>query len=289
MRDAVPGVPAILVEHDLTFSLYRQLAEKKGATQAAQLEYQRWRDFETRWLRTYDGVWTVSDDDRHSAINEGGRAASRTFVVANGVDIQRFVPCEEATPAPEIFYVGSFRHLPNVLGFQKLREEVMPRVWRGFPDARLRVVAGPQQELFWNRFAPRDQARQFDQRIEIHGFVEDLRPLYARATVVVVPLEVSAGTNIKVLEAMACGKAVVTTPIGCAGLDLKDRVDAWIDADWAAFAESIAELLSNRALRRRTGARARRTVEERFSWTVIADQAYESYRALDRSSRPAIA
>ena len=289
VRDAVPGVPAILVEHDLTFSLYRQLAEKKGATQAAQLEYQRWRDFETHWLRTYDGVWTVSGDDRQSAIQEGGRAASHTFVVANGVDIQRFVPCEEATPAPEIFYVGSFRHLPNVLGFQKLREEVMPRVWRGFPDARLRVVAGPQQELFWNRFAPRDQARQFDPRIEIHGFVEDLRPLYARAAVVVVPLEVSAGTNIKVLEAMACGKAVVTTPIGCAGLDLKDRVDAWIDVDWAAFAESIAELLSNRAVRRRTGARARRTVEERFSWTVIADQAYESYRALDRSSRSAIA
>ena len=245
MRDAAPEVPAILVEHDLTFSLYRQLAEQPDAGPAARREYQRWLDFERHWLGSYDGVWTVSADDRDSAIREGRRSADRTFTVPNGVDVQRFVPCEEPTARPEIFYVGSFRHLPNVLGFQKLREEVMPRVWSRFPEARLRVVAGPQHESFWNRFAPGAARDTFDSRIEMHGFVEDLRPLYARASVVVVPLEVSAGTNIKVLEAMACGKAVVTTPIGCAGLDLEDRYDACIAADWAAFAASVAELLAD--------------------------------------------
>ncbi len=286
LRDAVPGVPALLVEHDLTFSLYRQLAEKQDAGDAARREYQRWLEFERHWLGAYDGVWTVSEDDRRSAIDVANRAADRTFTIPNGVDIQRFVPREEPTPAPEIFYVGSFRHLPNVLGFQKLREEVMPRVWSRFPEVRLRVVAGPQHELFWNRFAPRESLRNLDSRIEVHGFVEDLRPLYAKASVVVAPLEVSAGTNIKVLEAMACGKAVVTTPIGCAGLGLDDRRDAWIDADWAAFAASVSELLSNAALRQHAGAHARRTVEQRFSWTAIADCALRSYRALAAQRRP---
>jgi glycosyltransferase involved in cell wall biosynthesis len=280
MRQAAPEVPAILVEHDLTFSLYRQLAEKKDAGVAAAREYQRWRKFEGHWLAAYDAVWTVSDDDCRAAAAEGVRRPGSTFTVPNGVDISRFVPREEPPATPEILYVGSFRHLPNILGFAKLREEVMPRVWSSFPEVRLRVVAGPQHELFWSRFARTAGPPAFDGRIEVHGFVEDLRPLYAKAAVVVVPLEVSAGTNIKVLEAMACGKAVVTTPIGCAGLGLRDRQDAFIDGDWEGFARSIGELLSDAALRSGVAAQARRTAEGRFSWTAIAQTAYESYVAL---------
>ena len=285
LRQAAPEVPAILVEHDLTFSLYRQLAEKKDADKLAVAEYQRWRKFEAYWLGAYDAVWTVSSEDCEVAVREGNRRPGSTFTVPNGVDISRFVPREETPAAPEILYVGSFRHLPNILGFEKLREEVMPRVWSSFPDVRLRVVAGPQHELFWNRFARTDRTPAFDGRIEVHGFVEDLRPLYAKAAVVVVPLEVSAGTNIKVLEAMASGKAVVTTPIGCAGLGLRDRQDAFIDGEWAAFARSVGELLSDPALRSGVAAEARRTAEERFSWTAIAQEAYESYLALAAESK----
>jgi glycosyltransferase involved in cell wall biosynthesis len=277
MREAAPEVPAILVEHDLTFSLYRQLAEKKGAGPAARREYQRWQKFEGYWLGAYDAVWTVSADDCDAAVREGNRRPGSTFTVPNGVDTS-FVAWEEPPPTPEILYVGSFRHLPNILGFEKLRDEVMPRVWSRFPDVRLRVVAGPQHERFW--FAQQDRAPAFDRRVEVHGFVEDLRPLYAKAAVVVVPLEVSAGTNIKVLEAMACGKAVVTTPIGCAGLGLRDRQDAFIEGDWEGFARSVGELLSDAALRAGVAAEARRTAEERFSWTAIAQGAYESYVAL---------
>jgi glycosyltransferase involved in cell wall biosynthesis len=271
-RDAAPHIPAILVEHDLTFSLYRQLAAK-SASPEAEREYRRWLDFETRWLAAYDTVWTVSEEDRDAAVRASGRSPSRTFNIPNGVDIERYVPRDEPTSAPEIFYVGSFRHLPNVIGFEKLRDEVMPRVWRERPDVHLRVVAGPRHEDFY-------QHPGFDSRVEIHGFVEDLRPLYAKAAIVVVPLEVSAGTNIKVLEAMACGKPVVTTPVGCAGLGLRDRYDAFIDADWNAFARSILELISDDTLRGRVAAQARRTAAEQFSWTAIASAAYESYRAL---------
>ncbi len=288
LRDAAPEVPAILVEHDLTFSLYRQLAEKKEAVPAAGPEYHRWLEFERHWLSAYDAVWTVSEEDRQAAIRESGRPAGRTFAIANGVDIERFVPRDEPAPAPEIFYVGSFRHLPNIIGFEKLREEVMPRVWSSFPQARLRVVAGPQHEEFWNRFTHQPVSPVFDDRVEIHGFVEDLRPLYARASVVVVPLEVSAGTNIKVLEAMACGKAIVTTPIGCEGLGLRDRHDVFIDHDWPAFARSVAGLLSDAARRSHIAAQARRTAEERFSWTAIAHSAYESYLTLVGEPRPAL-
>jgi glycosyltransferase involved in cell wall biosynthesis len=271
-RDAAPGVPAILVEHDLTFTLYRQLAETQPGA-AADAEHQRWRDYERRWLKAYEGVWTMSEADREVAIRESGRPAERTFTVANGVDVERFRP-SPTSAAQEIFYVGSFRHLPNLIGFEKLEREVMPRVWQHFPNVRLRVVAGPRHTEFWTQ-------RALDPRIEIHGFVEDLRPLYASASVVVVPLEVSAGTNIKVMEAMACGKAVVSTPIGCAGLDLEDGVDALVRGDWESFADAVSGLLADERERDRIAARARATVEGRFSWTAIADEAWRSYCAIN--------
>ena len=79
---------------------------------------------------------------------------------------------------------------------------------------------------------------------------------------------------------MACGKAVVTTPIGCAGLGLRDRIDAFIDADWESFARSIGEFISDTALRSRIATAARATAVDHFSWTAIAEAAYESYAAL---------
>jgi glycosyltransferase involved in cell wall biosynthesis len=221
----------------------------------------------------------MSPEDRSRAVAEGS-PEDRTFVVANGVDIERFVPHHEPSDAPELFYVGSFRHLPNILGFEKLWHEVMPLVWQRCPEARLRVVAGPDHQRYWREFLRRAYPASFDPRIVVHGFVEDLRPLYARATLVLAPLLVSAGTNIKVMEAMACRKAVVSTPIGCAGLGLVDGHDALVREGSPAFAVAVCELLDDAGRREEIAAHARRTVEERFSWRAIAEQAYASYRKL---------
>jgi len=274
-RDSVPGVPAILVEHDLTFSLYRQLLKNQPGD-AAQREYEHWLAFERHWLRAYDAVWTVSENDRRAAVEEGSRPES-TFAIANGVDVSRFVPQPAPKGVPEVLYVGSFRHLPNILGFEHLRRDVMPRIWNRFPEVRLRVVAGLRHEMYWRSLAPTGISQPLDPRIEIEGFIEDLRPVYARASAVAVPLEVSAGTNIKVLEALASGKAVITTPTGCAGLDLHSGQDALICPDWEEFARCICEVLSSPALRTYLETEGRRTAEQRFSWHASAEAAYRSY------------
>jgi len=271
-RDAAPHVPAILVEHDVTFTLYRQLADATPGAEA-EAEFGRWLAFERQWLKSYDSVWTVSEQDREIVARESGKAPQKIHCVPNGVDVERYHP-EESAATAEVLYVGSFRHLPNVIGFEKLEREVMPLVWQRFPEARLRVVAGPKHESFWKK-------RAVDPRIEIHGFIEDLRPLYARAAVVAVPLEVSAGTNIKVLEAMACGRVVVTTPVGCAGLGLRDGVDVVIRSSGARFAEGICELLADRELHDHIAAAARVTAERHFSWKAIAEVAYEGYCAVN--------
>jgi glycosyltransferase involved in cell wall biosynthesis len=272
-RDAARALPAILVEHDLTFTLYRQFGERA--------EYDRWLAFERRWFAGYDGIWTMSQQD-HAEATANGSPAARTFVIANGVDVDRFRPAVATAEAPEVLYIGSFRHRPNIIGFDKLRTEIMPAVWQRFPETRLRVVAGPDPGKYWTK------PRTLDPRILLHAFVSDVRPLYATASVVAVPLAVSAGTNIKVMEAMAAGKPVVSTPVGCQGLDLLDGHDLLVRESSADFACAVCDLLTDPARAAAIATHARATVEARFSWEAIADAAYASYQAImpGMESRP---
>jgi glycosyltransferase involved in cell wall biosynthesis len=267
-RDAAPEVPAILVEHDLTFTLYRQFANQK-------VEYEKWLAFERGQFQNYDAVWTMSEQDRTQAV-EVGAAGERTFVVPNGVDIVRFTPVHQPSDVPEVLYIGSFRHRPNIIGYERLVRDIMPAVWTQYPQAKLRVVAGPEPEKYWT------PQGKLDQRIVMHAFVEDVRPLYASASVVAVPLLVSAGTNIKVMEAMACGKAVVSTAVGCQGLGLTDGRELLMRDDARAFADAVCALIADGVLAERIARNAREAVEQRFSWDAIADAAYTSYWALAR-------
>ena len=212
----------------------------------------RWLEFERRWLSAYDAVWTVSEEDRRSAIAEGSRPG-RTFTIANGVDIFRFAPAGAPASPPEILFVGSFRHFPNVLAFEALRDEVMPRVWKRFPNAVARVVGGPDHLAHWQRFTRSGRTLGEGPGLVVHGFVEDLLPLYERAAVVAAPMQVSAGTNIKMLEAMACGKAIVATPAACGGLGMSDGQEALVREDWPGLAEGICEVPGGRAPSHGTG------------------------------------
>jgi len=198
-------------------------------------------------------------------------------VIPNGVDLERFMVRPRPDGPPTVLFVGSFRHLPNLLAFELLRDAIMPQVWRAVPEAILHVIAGPDHERA-AVVAGKKALLDGDPRIVVEGFVEDVRPAYSSADVVAVPLPLSAGTNIKVMEAMACARAVVSTPSGCRGLDLIDGRDLIVaDAD---FAQAIIELLGNEELRTRIATEARRTAERRFGWDAIAEDALRSYAAL---------
>jgi glycosyltransferase involved in cell wall biosynthesis len=280
-REAAPRVPAILVEHDVTYTLYRQYIAQDNRPKI-RAEFERWYRFETERLRVFDGVFAMSPQDRRELV-DAGAMGEKTFVIPNGVDLDRY----RALPAsremvPEILYVGSFRHQPNLMGFEELRRNIMPLVWECFPNAILRVVAGPDHESHWRNALkgsaiPDQELPKPDRRIVIHGFVADLLPLYALAQVVAVPLPLSAGTNIKVMEALACRRAVVTTPVGAQGLGLENGRDVVICALGGEFAEALCRLLEDTETREAIARRGRATAEARFSWNVIAQQALEAY------------
>ncbi len=279
-RDDTGAVPVILVEHDITFSLYRQLADFNSRPQTRR-DFQQWLEFERSALQCSSQVWTMSHDERAVALDHGA-PRNGTKVIPNGVDLRRFTPAPKPAGPPVVLFVGSFRHLPNLLAFESLRTSIMPAVWHECPDAVLHVIAGPHHERAAD-LAGKAHLLATHPRIVLDGFVQDVRPAYRAADVVAVSLPLSAGTNIKLLEAMACGRAIVSTSAGCRGLDLTNGRELLVAELDASFPASLVELLRDEGLRNRIASEARRTAELRFGWDTIGEDALDSYVELTGS------
>ena len=146
-----------------------------------------------------------------------------------------------------------------------------------FPEMTLAVVAGRDHTLYWRQFTG-DEAPPSDPRICIFDFVRDVRPLYAECNLVIVPTTVSAGTNLKVLEAMAMERAVVSTSSGCAGLGLRHGESIWIANKAESFAAAIAHLIDHPEQRARLAHAARVIAEERFDWKMLGRKQRALYR-----------
>jgi glycosyltransferase involved in cell wall biosynthesis len=278
-RDDTGAVPVILVEHDITFTLYAQLADFNNKPQARK-DFECWLEFERSALQCSSQVWTMSRDERSVALDHGA-PRNATRVIPNGVDLERFTSVPKLPGPPTILFVGSFRHLPNLLAFEALRMSIMPAVWRECPDTVLHVIAGPNHQRVCELAGKKDLLAA-DPRIVLEGFVTDVRPAYRAADVVAVPLPLSAGTNIKLLEAMACGRAIVSTSSGCRGLDLTNGVELLVAELDASFPAAVVELLRNSDLRTRIARDARRAAELRFGWDTIAQDAMDAYAELTR-------
>jgi ribosomal protein S18 acetylase RimI-like enzyme/glycosyltransferase involved in cell wall biosynthesis len=255
-----PYAGDVLVEHDVTFELYRQVWERERSLSAL-WDYWRWRRFEKEGVARYRRVVAMSEQDRAVL------GSANVTVLANGVDLYRFWP-EMERFGQQLLFIGSFRHFPNIVAFRFFVEQVWPLLRGGWPDMRLTVVAGPDPLLYWTQYTGL-LALPAEERIEILGFVADVRPLYIEANVVLAPTLVSAGTNLKVLEAMAMDRAVVSTSSGCQGLGLEHRRNVWIADTAKDFAAGIATLLSDDDLRHRIAAAGRAHVERNFDWKQI--------------------
>jgi glycosyltransferase involved in cell wall biosynthesis len=261
----------ILVEHDVTQDLYRQVYERERSLKAW-WDYARWKRFESRAARRFRRAVTMSEKD--ARLLKG----VATRVIENGVDLGRF----EAEPerlGQRLLFVGSFNHFPNVEAFLFFRDRVWPELRSRFPEMTLTVVAGRNHELYWKQFTG-ETAPPSGERIRVLDFVRDVRPLYVDSNLVIVPTTVSAGTNLKVLEAMAMERAVVSTSCGCAGLGLEHDVSIWIADDAESFAEGVARLVESPAERARLARAARAIAERNFDWKQLGEKQRELYREM---------
>ena len=263
-RDCRPA-KTVLVEHDITFDLHEQLVKTNPSWEARQ-QLEKWRGFERAAWPEMDRVATMSRKDRDLV---GG---DRGLCLPNGVDLERYRPEPGEEELGRVLFIGSFNHLPNLLALEFFLE----RVWPLLDDLGpvLHVIAGARHKYYLDFYRKKIAAP----RVEVEGFVSDVRKAYQRATVVIAPLTASAGTNIKILEAMAMGKAIVSTPAGINGLEVADGV--LVEADPAGFAGAVRKCLTSVEERRRLKKAARAIVERDYGWDEIGRRQREMYEEL---------
>ncbi len=211
--------------------------------------------------RSFDGVVAVSDLDRQYM--QTHYQAPRVFTIPTGVDTEYLAPRADEPEANRLIFVGSMDWLPNEDAILFFAQQVLPRIRRVIPDIQLSVVGRNPSPHLRQRLAD-------EPAIELVGWVDDVRPFIARHALYILPLRIGGGTRIKVYEAMAMGKAIVSTSIGTEGLPVEHGREVWLADGAESFAEAVVHVLQDRTARQQLEGAARRFVEDHCSWDRAA-------------------
>ncbi len=273
--DSCRPAKTVLVEHDITFDLQQQLLQTEPSTGVTRIELEqqlnKWRTFETSAWTNVDCVVTMSAKDTQTVT--GARSVE---CLPNGVDCERFQPSEIEPESGRLLLIGSFAHLPNLLALEFFLRDVWPLLGPGY---KLHVIGGSRHDYYLEYFRGRVSVNLAQDGIEVEGFVADVRAAYHRAETVLAPLTASAGTNIKVLEAMAMGKAVVSTLAGVNGLDVHPGHDYLLTEAGPDFAQQIVNLAMDTGYRKSIETNARQTAL-RYDWRAIGEKQSALYNRL---------
>jgi polysaccharide biosynthesis protein PslH len=264
-----------LDEHNVEYDVVRRTADGDVSLLRRAYSAANWRKLraeERRAWRAFDG--TVVTSARDEEMLREDVPGARTAVVPNGVDVDAFVPDGSPVDPGSVLFFGAINYFPNVDALHFFLREVWPQLKASRPDARLRIV-GPKP--------PPSIATWPDPAVHVMGYVDDVRPHIARASVVIAPLRIGGGTRLKVLEAMSLGKAIVSTSLGAEGLEVTHERDILLADDPRALAEQIARVMADPSLAARLGEAARKRVVDRYSWRASVDRLVAFYEELLRA------
>ncbi len=262
----------VLDEHNIEFDLQRRTAGSSNGLSRRVYSSLNWRKLgreEKRAWRTFDGVVLTSVRDQQLLVSESPR--TRTAVVPNGVDVDQFLPSTQTVDPDHLLFFGANNYFPNHDGLLYFIDEILPKVVAKRPNVKLSIV-GPGVQ-------PDVMARK-SRHVDVVGFVEDLMPHLERAALVVVPLRIGGGTRLKIVEAMAKRKAIVSTRIGAEGIDVTHDRDVLLGDSPSEFAEQVVRALGDPELVTRLGRHARELAEERYAWTAVVRQLTAFYDRL---------
>jgi glycosyltransferase involved in cell wall biosynthesis len=256
-------VPVVLFEHNVEYMIWKRLAHAPGPVWRRALLEIEWRK-----MRRYEGAactqahltLAVSEADR--TLLSATAPAARVAAVETGVDLDYFAPRPGQETTATIVFTGSLDWYPNEDAVLHFVDEILPRVRAEVPAARFVVVGrNPSPKL--------RQAAEASGAI-VTGTVDDVRPYLAQAAVCVVPLRIGGGTRLKIFEALAMAKPVVSTTIGAEGLPVTSGEHLLLADGVADFSDAVVTLLQDAAQRRKLAEAGRALVEERFSWGRVA-------------------
>jgi glycosyltransferase involved in cell wall biosynthesis len=272
--------PWVLSAHNIESEVWSRLsdAEPHPARRAFfALQARKMETFERTVFSSVGFATAVSVED---ARRIQGWGCPRVRVVPNGVDLEECTPLSDAKVEPsDLLFVGSMDWRANQDAIRWFLSEIHPCI-AALTDYRLWVVGrDPPNWLL-------DRAKVF-RNIEVTGEVEDVRPYLERSAVVIVPLRIGGGSRLKILEAFACGRPVISTTIGAEGLDVKDGVELLLADSPNDFAEAVVRLLGDSRRRKKLAQAGRQLVEARYGWTKIAEIQAEFWSDVIEDSRQA--
>lgn len=275
------NIPSVLFQHNVESEIWRRHAETAGnpaKKMMYRMEFKKMMRYERAAVCKFQHVIAVSENDR--ALMTKWVDGDRVTVVPTGVDLAQYRPAPEMGPrlapterprtggtvsdatAPLVTFVGAMDWEPNVDGVEYFCSEVWPAIKAEVPQARLRVVG---------RNPDRRVQKWASDSIEVTGRVPSVVEHLHQSSVVIVPLRIGGGTRLKIYEAMATAKAVVSTTIGAEGLDVHHGRDIILADDPRSFAQAVIMLLRDPELRRRYEKAAADTAA-RYDWPAIGER-----------------
>ncbi|HVB34128.1 MAG TPA: glycosyltransferase family 4 protein [Patescibacteria group bacterium] len=257
------AVPVIVDTQHVAYELLRRYARwMPGRIERlyARMEAGKMRRWEAREGRKAFALGATSQ--REAALFREICPATRVVPLPNVVDVAQYEPWVEREQEDVVLFAGNMDWFPNRDGVEFFVTGILPELHRLRPQARFRVAGSCHSAEFIERIRKHPHA-------EMVGFVEDMRREMARATVCAMPLRIASGTRLKILEAAAMAKAMVSTSAGAEGLDFKPGAEIVIADEPGQFARALAELLADAGRRREMGERARRRVERDYSLAVL--------------------
>ena len=238
------------------------------------LQYLEARNREMRSYKNFNYCIVVTQRDK--MILESYSQLLNVEVIPNGVDISYFKPINVKEDFPSLIFVGDMSGLKNVNAVLYLYKKIYPEILKEYQNIKFYIVGrNPCSEI---------RKLSSDRSVIVTGYVKDVRPYLAKATVVVVPFLNGTGIKNKVLEAMAMERPVVTTSIGAYGINVTPNKNIIIADDPKEFAKRIVELLNDEQLRRKIAHNGRILVEANYSWEKVADALNELFEEIVRTN-----
>jgi polysaccharide biosynthesis protein PslH len=261
------NIPCVLFQHNVESEIWRRHAATAGHPVKKAMygmELGKMERYERIVVRKFHHVVAVSESDR--ALMTQWVDGDRVTVVPTGVDLAEYRPAPDAPePGPIVTFVGAMDWEPNVDGVEYFASEIWPAIKADVPDARLRIVGRN----------PGGRVKKWESdSIEVTGRVPSVVDYLHQSAVVIVPLRIGGGTRLKIYEAMATAKAVVSTTVGAEGLDVHHGHDIMLADDTRSFGQAVIMLLRDRELRRRYERAAVETAA-RCDWPVIGERFQE--------------
>jgi glycosyltransferase involved in cell wall biosynthesis len=257
-------VPSVLFQHNVESEIWRRHGATAGnpiKKMIYGMEFRKMLRYEQSEVRKFQHVIAVSENDR--ALMTQWVDPSHVAVIPTGVDLTQYRPDPSVPePAPVITFVGAMDWEPNVDGVEYFCREIWPDIRAEVPEARFRIVG---------RNPDRRVQKWASDSVEVTGRVASVVEHLRQTAVVVVPLRIGGGTRLKIYEAMATAKAVVSTTVGAEGLDAHHGRDIMLADDSKSFAHAVIMLLRDHDLRRRYERAATETAA-RYDWPAIGER-----------------